>query len=140
VTPIQVEIVMPTLTTLGFGCRECTVILDHAGVHSPFRDSSWEEFPEEWKRDLQRLSDWIEKASQLYKHRIRIRIVDACSLLGVWKQLRHRLPRTPAFIVEGESVHSGWDTEKLEALIDERIREAAARQAEEVRKKAHTGA
>jgi hypothetical protein len=139
VIPIEVEIVIPTLTTLGFGCRKCTVILDQAGVHAPFRDSSWDEYPEDWKQDMKRISDWIEKASQLYKHRIRIRIVDAYSLLGVWKQLRHRAPRTPAFIVDGKSVHVGWNTENVESLIDERIREAAAQQEARVRDKSQKG-
>jgi hypothetical protein len=42
--------------------------------------------------------------------------------LGLWKQIRYRLFRFPAFIVDRKSTYIGWDYQELETLIDERIR------------------
>jgi hypothetical protein len=127
VKPIEIEIVVPTLTTLEVGCRKCTILFAESGIVGDHQSSSCDEYPEEWKADLQRICDWIVKISTLYKHRIRVRIIDAHSLLGIWKQIRHRLSGTPGFIVDGVRVCSGWDTDRVETIIDEQIGEASLR-------------
>ncbi len=82
-----------------------------------------EEYPEEWKQAVSFLSEWIKEIASLYRHRIRIRVIDAQSPMGFWKQIRHRVFRFPAFIVDKKSTYMGWDSEELEALIDQRIQD-----------------
>lgn len=123
--PIQVEVVFPLINTIEFGCKNCALIFDQSGIPKEHRMASSEEFPNEWKTDVARLHEWIASARKLYKHRIRISLIDAQSPLGIWKQIRHLLFKMPAFVVDRKAVHAGWDTERLEAIIDERIREAA---------------
>lgn len=125
--PIQVEVVFPLINTIEFGCKNCSLLFDRSGITQEHRLASSEEFPKEWKTDIARLHEWMASASGLYKHRIRIRLIDAQSPLGIWKQIRHRLFKLPAFVVDKKSVHTGWDTGRLEAIIDERIREASVR-------------
>lgn len=59
--------------------------------------------------------------SRLYRHRLTIRIIEAGSPLGLWKQIRHRVFRTPAFIIDRKMTYTGWDNNALQALIDERM-------------------
>jgi len=49
-------------------------------------------------------------------------VIEAQSPLGLWKQIRHRVFKYPAFIVDGKKTYVGFDCEELGALIDERIK------------------
>jgi hypothetical protein len=48
-------------------------------------------------------------------------VIDAQSLAGIWKQIRYRLFKFPAFIVDKKLTYIGWDHRQLEALIDQRV-------------------
>jgi hypothetical protein len=126
-TPIEVEVIFPLITAMEFSCRRCHVVMDQMDVVRKYHEACREEYPEDWKKCAEDLHEWIRRAKELYKHRIRIALIDAQSPLGLWRQIRHRVFKMPAFVVDGKRVHSGWDTERLEALIDEQIREAANR-------------
>ncbi len=133
--PIVLEIIAPTLFGLGLSCGACNVMLQQAGVEQISRDSFSNEFPEEWKQDWMRLSEWISRISGLYKHRVRVRLIDAQSPLGIWKQIRHRVFGSPAFIVDHQHACAGWNTDRVESFIDERIRNACSRMEEAARAK-----
>jgi hypothetical protein len=60
-------------------------------------------------------------SGRLYRHRVRIRIIEAQSPLGIWKQLRHRVFKFPAFIVNKRRAYVGWNHEELESLIDAEV-------------------
>lgn len=132
--PVQLEIVVPMLTSAGFNCRKCTLLFDHVGLNDKYQQLCSDEYPAEWKIDLERITDWAKRASDLYKHRLHIRIVDAQSPLGMWKRIRHGFLKTPAFIVERKQAHIGWDFDRLELIIDKVITEAAIKV-----RSAHTG-
>lgn len=125
-TPVEIDVVFPLLTSEAFTCRRCAPLFDQLEIHKDYQQACTDEYPEDWKQDVAKLSKWIENASDLYKHRIQIRVIDAFSPLGIWKKIRHRLSDVPGFIVDNKSTHTGWDTDRLEKLIDERIREASA--------------
>jgi hypothetical protein len=131
--PIQVEVVFPLLTSLQFGCKNCAVIFNQTGIPQSHHSSSADEYPEDWREDVKKLQEWMANASKLYKHRIRIRLIDAQSPLGIWKQIRHRFLKLPGFVVDRKAVHTGWDTELLESIIDERIKQDSERLAEKAR-------
>ena len=123
VDAIQLEIVAPMLSTIEMGGRGTGFIFGYLGLKKKYRDSSVNEYPDDWKYAVNYLSEWIREINTLYKHRIRIRVIDAQSPLGIWKQIRHRLFRFPAFIVDRKRTYIGWDYKELEALLDECIRE-----------------
>lgn len=125
--PILIEVVAPLLTAQSFNCRRCNPIFEEAGLKNLYVDACNDEYPEEWKEELEGISDWVSRAGDLYKHRIMIRMIDAQSPLGLWKKIRHRFSGMPAFIVDGIRVHTGLNTERLEEIIDERIREESVR-------------
>ncbi|MDQ7781651.1 MAG: hypothetical protein RDU20_02150 [Desulfomonilaceae bacterium] len=122
-TPIVVEIVAPMLSSLGFGCRGCGLVTNRLGLQEKLHHSSCEEYPEHWKESGARIADWIQEIDRLYKHRIRITLIDAQSPLGLWKQIRHGVFKLPAFIVDKTRTCAGWDADTLQSLIDERLRE-----------------
>ena len=119
--PIILEVIAPMLSTVEINCRPCRFMFDTLGLRRKYRNSCENEYPEEWKQAVGYLSAWIHEMSNLYRHRLQIRVIDAQSPLGLWMQIRHRLFRFPAFIVDKKHTYIGWDTQQLEALIDARI-------------------
>jgi hypothetical protein len=122
--PVILEVVTHMLSTVEMGSRGPDFIFGYAGLKGKYRDSCTKEYPDEWKLAVDRLSKWLQEISRLYRHRIRIRVIDAQSPLGLWKQMRHRVFRFPAFIVDKKRTYVGWDPGQLEDLIDERIHHA----------------
>lgn len=123
--PILVEVVAPMLSTVEMSCRGCGSVLSSLGLRDKYRRSCTDEYPEDWKQAIDYLSKWINEISSLYRHRVQVKVIDAQSPLGLWKQIRHRAFRFPAFIVDQKETYIGWDYKELEALIDKRIRAAA---------------
>lgn len=124
-TPILVEIIMPTLTTLEFGCSRCGLVFRQLDLEKHYRNSCQDEYPEEWRHEAMAIESELKRLTGLYKHRTRFRLIDAQSPLGLWKQIRHRISRLPAFIVDRRHVCDGNDKNQLESLIDLRIQEAS---------------
>jgi len=120
--PVILEVIAPTLGAVAMNCHSCSFLFDAVGIGQKYRSLPENEYPEDWKQAVAFLSDWLHEIMNLYRHRLEIRFIDAQSPLGLWMQLRHRLFRFPAFVVDKKDTYIGWDTQELEALIDERIR------------------
>jgi hypothetical protein len=125
--PVLVEIIIPMVTAMGYNCPRCTPLFEDLGLNHKYRELCADEFPPDCKVDLERIVSWAEQAKSLYKHRLRIRIIDAASPLGMWKRIRHWCLPMPVFIVEGQRTHTGWDLSRMESIIDEFIEDAAGR-------------
>ena len=119
--PILLEVVTNMLTTYG-QCSRCSMIFEEAGLKREYHRKQIDEYPRDLKEESEKLSDWVRELKQLYKHRLVIRLIDAQSLLGVYKALRHRVRKYPAFIVERKETLSGWDKSRLEELLDKHIK------------------
>ena len=115
--PILLEIVTQVITSYG-QCRRCEVVFDEVGLNKKFHQKEADEYPQDLKEESAKLSDWIRELTRLYKHRLLIKLIDVQSLVGVYKSLRHRLRKYPAFIIEGKEVYTGWDKNQLESLLD----------------------
>jgi hypothetical protein len=121
--PIRLEIVTKVVTFFDT-CRRCQVIFGQAGLDKKIHQKEMEEYPLDLKEEYMRLSEWIRELSRLYKHRLRIKLIDVQSPLGVYKSLRHRIRTYPGFIVEGKETYIGWDKSQLESLLDKYIQKA----------------
>jgi hypothetical protein len=124
-TPVMIEVVAPMFMSFQLHARGFGTILRQLGLQRDLLDDPSNQYPEDWKEALTILSRWMGEISSLYRHRVRILLIDALSPLGLWKQIRYGLHRFPAFIVDRKSTYVGWDAETLESLIDERIRQLA---------------
>ena len=118
---IELEVVAPMLSALEMSCRGCGMIFGSLGLRKKYRNACTDDYPDDWKEAVNILSQWIGEISSLYRHRIRIRVIDAQSPLGLWKQIRYRVFRFPAFIIDRKKTYIGWDYNELEAIIDGRI-------------------
>ena len=76
-----------------------------------------DEYPLDSKEEYLKLCDWIRELTRLYKDSLLIKLIDAQSILGFYKSLRHWVRKTPAFIVEGKETYTGWDRERLQSLL-----------------------
>ena len=123
--PILLEVVAPMLSSVEMGCQGCSCIFGALGIKSKDRAACADGYPEDWKAAVGYLGNWIRDLSRLYRHRLRIRVIDAQSPLGLWKQIRHKVFRFPAFIVNQKGTYIGWDSGDLETLIDGYVREDA---------------
>jgi hypothetical protein len=120
--PILLEIVTKMITTFDH-CSRCAIIFDEAGLKRSQREKEeFDRYPQDLKEEFVKLTDWIGELSHLYKHRLLIKLIDAQSLLGVYKSLRHRIRHYPAFIIEGKETLYGWDKSRLEELLDKHIK------------------
>jgi len=119
--PVDIDVVSRVLTSY-VQCGKCSLILDKTGIQEKARILDMKGYPEDLKEELARLSEWLRELLHLYKHRIHIRIVNAHSVLGIYKAIRHRVSQYPCFIVGHRDTYVGWDKEKLETIIDAHIR------------------
>jgi len=119
--PVYIEVVAPMLSSVEISSWRYSFMLSLTGLKSKYRNACINEYPDDWKWAVNYLSQWLQEISSLYRHRIQIQVIDALSPLGLWKQIRYRLFRFPAFIVDRKQTYIGWDPHQLEALIDERI-------------------
>ena len=126
--PVYVEVVTNVLTVYSH-CNSCRAIFDESGVEDEVKRDALEGYPKDLKEEFLQLSDWIRDLVRLYRHRIKVRIVDAKSMLGIYKSLRHRFRKYPAFIIDSKDVVAGWDREKLDHILDEHIRQGNLRAA-----------
>jgi hypothetical protein len=76
-----------------------------------------DEYPPDLKEEYLKLSDWIRELTRIYKDRLLIKLIDAQSILGIYKSFRHWVRKYPTFIVEGQETYAGWDKKRLERLL-----------------------
>ena len=116
--PIMVEVLSLMLTVQTEECKNCSPIFESVGLKTKFHNKEINEYPEDIKGQVLRLSDWIRELSQRYPYQIQIKIIDALSILGLYKKLRHRIKELPAFIVDHGETYSGWDKGALDAILN----------------------
>jgi hypothetical protein len=121
--PISVEVVTNLLTVFSY-CNRCRPVFTESGFESKVNMEALAEYPKDLREEHNQLFDWIQEITRLYKHRVRIIIIDAKSLMGIYKSLRHRFRKYPAFIVDREDVMAGWDREKLFDILDAHLQRA----------------
>ncbi len=78
-------------------------------------------FPPDLQAEYAALADWVQRTVARHGARVRVRVVDAASLEGVYKSLRYRARRYPAFIVAGVVRQGAPDFAALDRLVAERL-------------------
>jgi hypothetical protein len=114
--PVRLEVIAPTFQGLAF-CTACELILSEADMdqHPAARDL--DEYPQEWRDEFQRLSDWVYDFADRYGDRILIKVIDPQSPEGLLKSIRYWIRRYPTWIIDGGTRVVGWDRKALEAAL-----------------------
>lgn len=105
-------------------CPHCELILAQSGLRPKANSEHASEYPAELWEEYARLLEWISTLATRYGSSIRIRVIDPQSWLGMWKSLRYRIRRYPAFIINDRVAHAGWDREQLERWLEEALGQA----------------
>ncbi|HKZ84336.1 MAG TPA: hypothetical protein VJ793_11840 [Anaerolineae bacterium] len=119
--PLLVEIVAYAPTAF-YHCTHCEVVWQETGFSKGLHEEQVRSaLPPDLQQDYQAVSDWVRRLFQIHCDRVIVKVVDATSLEGFWKSLRHGLRRYPAVIVEGRVKFSGTDFAAAEAEIADRL-------------------
>jgi hypothetical protein len=119
--PVKVEVVAYAPTVFRH-CQHCEVAIAGVGLGERIhRAEARDALPPDLLADYQRVSDWVHGLLERHGPRVSISVVDAASIEGVWKALRHRLRRFPAVVIDGTQPIIGTDFAAADARIDSRL-------------------
>jgi hypothetical protein len=119
--PVNVTVVTYAPTIFRH-CQHCEVAFQGVGLGERIhREEAKDALPADLLDDFQRVSDWVHDLLERHGRGVSVSVVDAASMEGVWKSLRHRVRRYPAVIVDGREAAIGSDFRAADALIDERL-------------------
>ena len=125
--PLRIEVITYT-PTFFYHCQHCELTFREMGVgQAVHREQAREALPEDLTREFAAVSSWLHELRERYGTRIRIKLVDAASLEGFWKSLRHGIKSYPAILIDGAEKHVGINLLSLDSTIDERVRRASGR-------------
>ncbi len=119
VRPVRLEI-LSLVPTSYRQCSLCETLFHQSGAGKEAHEQIMREYPADLLEEHARLSAWVEKLSQRYGGQIEIRVIDPQSGLGLWKSLRHRVRKYPAFIVNGWWL-TGWYMDALDAALEDAL-------------------
>lgn len=119
--PLLVEIVAYAPTAF-YHCTHCEVVWHHAGIgrsiHAEQVDSG---LPDDLAQEYRAVSDWVKRLFDDHGEKIVVKVIDAASLEGVARSLRHGLRRFPAVVVAGRHKFSGTDFRAVDEVIRQKL-------------------
>ena len=114
---MQVEILTYTPTEF-YHCQHCEVVWDQVGLGPRIRaEQRGSGLPPDLQAEYEAISEWVGDAARRYGERLQVSVVDVASVEGVFKALKHRARRFPAFIVDGKERVVGFDRDKLDSAL-----------------------
>jgi glutaredoxin len=123
VTRLSVQVVTYAPTIFRH-CQHCEVVFEGVGFAERMRrNEAKDALPEDLAAEFQQVSDWVHDLLQRHGPRVAISVIDAASIEGVWKSLRHGVRRYPAVIIDGRETRIGSDFRALDEMIDNRLGE-----------------
>jgi len=78
------------------------------------------EYPQDLLEEHQQLSTLVVELINRFQDGITIHIIDPQSLQGIFKSIRYRVRKYPAFIIDGNELILGWDRAALDSAIETR--------------------
>jgi hypothetical protein len=107
--PLLVEIIAYAPTAF-YHCTHCEVVWREVGFNDNFhKEQVASALPPDMAQDYQKVSDWVHKLVKTYCDRVIVKVIDAASIEGLWKSLRHGLRRYPAIVIHEKPVYTGID-------------------------------
>jgi len=116
VKPVRLEVIAPLLEGLGT-CAACELVMGEASMGQSPAERTTDEYPQEWREDAQRLTDWVHDLATRYSDQVVIKVIDPRSPEGLVKSVRYRIRRYPTWVVNGSTRVVGWDRQALEAAL-----------------------
>lgn len=116
--PVRVQVITYAPTVF-YHCQHCELTFQQTGIGDRVhREQAREALPEDLRSEYERVSTWVADLAHRFGRRVSIRLVDAASVEGFVKSLRHRVRRYPAVIVEGAHRHVDTDLDSAGRVIE----------------------
>src|SRR3990172_2926753 len=107
--PLLVEIVAYAPTAF-YHCTHCEVVWQQTGFSKGLHEEQVASaLPPDMMQDYQAVSDWVRRLFKIHCERVVVKVIDAASVEGLWKTLRHGLRRYPAVIIDRGAKFAGTD-------------------------------
>ena len=120
--PLSVQVIAYAPTIFRH-CQHCEVAFAGLGFGERIhRDEARDALPADLLDDFQRVSDWVHRLLERHGSAVKVSVIDAASIEGVWTSLRHRVRQFPAVVIDGQARRLGDDVGALDGEIDERLR------------------
>jgi hypothetical protein len=117
--PVRIEVITYAPTVF-YHCQHCELTWQQIGVGDRLhRREAREALPDDLLEEWHRLSEWVDGLIRTYGSRVSVKVVDAASIEGVWKSVRHRVRTYPTVIVGGQEKRTGADFASIGPLIKE---------------------
>jgi hypothetical protein len=124
--PLLVEIVAYAPTAY-YHCTHCEVIWQETGFSQGLHEEQVASaLPTEMLQEYQAVSDWVRHLFDIHCDRVIVKVIDAASIEGFWKTLRHGLRHYPAIVVDRQAKFTGINFVTAEAEIDRQLAAVAA--------------
>jgi hypothetical protein len=118
---VQVEILTYAPTEF-YHCQHCEVVWHSIGFGQRIRaEQRSAGLPDDLQAEYSAIADWVAAAHARYGDQLRVKVVDVASVEGVFKAIRHRARRFPAFVVDGSERIIGFDRQRLDAALAQRL-------------------
>jgi hypothetical protein len=131
--PLRVEVIAYAPTVFRH-CQHCEVAFAGVGLGERIhRAEASDALPDDLLAEFQRVSDWVHDVVERHGSRVAVNVVDAASIEGVWKALRHGVRRFPAVVVEGRERRVGTDFAAVDELIEASLQRRAVPEGQERR-------
>jgi hypothetical protein len=119
--PLSVQVIAYAPTIFRH-CQHCEVAFNGLGFGERIhRDEARDALPDDLLDDFQRVSDWVHRLLERHGPAVKVSVVDAASIEGVWASLRHRVRKFPAVVVDGEARRLESETTAIDGMIEERL-------------------
>jgi len=118
---VRVEVITyaPTIFT---HCQHCEVAFGRAGLADRIhREQARESLPDDLRQEFAAVADWVHALVMRHGDRVAVRVIDAASVQGVWKSLRHGTRRYPAVVIDREERFVGSDLGPAEIEVERRL-------------------
>jgi hypothetical protein len=118
---LRVEVITYAPTVF-YHCQHCELTFQQMGIGDRVhRQEASEALPQDLREEFHALSDWVHRVLEEHKERVQFRIIDAASIEGFWKSLRHGARRYPAVIIDGKKRLKGPDIKGLDAELHQHL-------------------
>ncbi len=115
---VLVEIVAYAPTVF-FHCTHCEIAWQETGFSRGVRAEQIENgLPPDLLEEYRSLSDWAQQLLRAYGDRLVVKVVDAASLEGVVKTLRHGLRRYPAILINGRGPFYAFEAAEEQLKVE----------------------
>jgi hypothetical protein len=121
--PLRVTVITYAPTVFRH-CQHCEVAFEGMGLGERMhRAEARDALPEDLALEFQRVSDWLHGLIERHGPRLAIDVVDAASIEGFWRSLRHGVRRYPAVVIDGHAQRvAAGDLSRLDPVIESAVR------------------